>query len=113
MPPPILHILESAAPDERRAPQDLTRHPAVTAGVSATNVHDLRLLVRRALSLKSPAVAVTVHEATADFLRVSRIAVVGDLVGSVAKIGSGLIRGCQSEIVAMQKQAQTNLVHLL
>ena len=27
--------------------------------------------------------------------------------------GSGSIRGCQREIVTMQKQTQTNLVHLL
>jgi hypothetical protein len=29
------------------------------------------------------------------------------------KYGNGSIRGCQSEIVAMQKQTQTNLVPLL
>ncbi len=28
-------------------------------------------------------------------------------------LGSGSSRGCQCEIVAMQKQAQTNLMHLL
>ncbi|MFL6284047.1 MAG: hypothetical protein ACJ74Q_12970 [Pyrinomonadaceae bacterium] len=34
-------------------------------------------------------------------------------ISLVKLLGSGSIRGCQSEIVAMQKQAQTNLVHLL
>jgi hypothetical protein len=55
----------------------MRRSVAVTAGVSATNVDELRLLVRRAVSLKSPAMAVTVHEAAADFYRVNPVAVVG------------------------------------
>jgi len=35
------------------------------------------------------------------------------LVRDDAIVGSGSIRGCKSEIVAMQEQVQTNLVHLL